>query len=156
MALRTRNPLMGSCARFEHYLKAVEVETCPERWPPTPVSGPLWCDSSLMRTGRKPGERGYGGEWNTAGQPVVCSVRQCEAMRSNAKPRHWQHSITVALALCTRRPGAESNGMSRPPESLNSARIGVRTPPRGFSANEESTDGVTHSIRALFNDSGVA
>ena len=32
---------MGSYARFEHYLTALDVETCPEFWPPTPVSGPL-------------------------------------------------------------------------------------------------------------------
>ena len=32
---------MGSYARFEHYLTTLEVETCPEFWPPSPVSGPL-------------------------------------------------------------------------------------------------------------------
>ena len=32
---------MGSYARFEHYLTNLEVETCPEFWPPSPVSGPL-------------------------------------------------------------------------------------------------------------------
>ena len=33
---------MGSYARFEHYLTTLELETCPEFWPPSPVSGPLW------------------------------------------------------------------------------------------------------------------
>ena len=28
-------------ARFEHYLTPLEVETCPEFWPPSPVSGLL-------------------------------------------------------------------------------------------------------------------
>ena len=32
---------MGSYARFKHYLTSLEVETCPEFWPPSPVSGPL-------------------------------------------------------------------------------------------------------------------
>ena len=32
---------MGSYARFKHYLTTLEVETCPEFWPPSPVSGPL-------------------------------------------------------------------------------------------------------------------
>ena len=32
---------MGSYARFEHYLTTLEVETCSEFWPPSPVSGPL-------------------------------------------------------------------------------------------------------------------
>ena len=31
---------MGSYARFEHYLTTLEVETSPEFWPPSPVSGP--------------------------------------------------------------------------------------------------------------------
>ena len=30
---------MGSYARFEHYLTTLVVETCPEFWPPSPVSG---------------------------------------------------------------------------------------------------------------------
>ena len=32
---------MGSHARFEHYLATLEVETCPEFWLPSLVSGPL-------------------------------------------------------------------------------------------------------------------
>ena len=32
---------MGSYARLENYLTTLEVETCPEFWPPSPVSGPL-------------------------------------------------------------------------------------------------------------------
>ena len=37
---------MGSYARFEHYLTTLEVETCPEFCPPSPVSGPL-CGATL-------------------------------------------------------------------------------------------------------------
>ena len=52
--LRTRTPLVGSYARFKHYLTTREVETCPEFWPPTPVSGPLCAAArreSLSRRG---------------------------------------------------------------------------------------------------------
>ena len=45
-------------------------------------------------------------------------------------------------------------GMFRPPESLNSAPIERLTPSMACSSNEESIDGVTRQIRALFNDSG--
>ena len=39
---------MGSYARFEHYLTTLEVETCPEFWSPSPLSGPL-CESPAPR-----------------------------------------------------------------------------------------------------------
>ena len=42
---------MGSYAGFEHYLTTLEVETCPEFWPPSPVSGPL-CVPLSNRSGR--------------------------------------------------------------------------------------------------------
>ena len=40
---------MGSYARFEHYVTTLEVETCPEFWPPSPVSGPQ-CGPILAST----------------------------------------------------------------------------------------------------------
>ena len=49
---------------------------------------------------------------------------------------------------------AKTLGKSRPPESLNGARIEEMTPPLDCSENEESIDGVTRSNRALLNDSG--
>ena len=39
---------MGSYSRFEHNSTTLEVETCPEFWPPTLVSGPL-CGVRLGR-----------------------------------------------------------------------------------------------------------
>ena len=44
---------MGSYARFEHYLTTLEVETCPEFWPPSPVSSPL-CAVRAERRGTTP------------------------------------------------------------------------------------------------------
>ena len=41
---------MGTYARFEHYSTTLEVETCPEFWPPSPVSGPL-CRAGPERPG---------------------------------------------------------------------------------------------------------
>ena len=45
-------------------------------------------------------------------------------------------------------------GMFRPPESLNSARMGRMAPLMNCSGHEEFIDGVMRSIRVLFNDSG--
>ena len=53
---------MGSYARFEHYLTTLEVETCPEFWPPSPVSGPLWVGSALSQRSLDTGLTGRGGE----------------------------------------------------------------------------------------------
>ena len=57
---------MGSYSPFEHYLTTLEVETCPEFWPPSPVSGPL-C-RALQGAGHREGQ-GEGPRALWAGRP---------------------------------------------------------------------------------------
>ena len=71
---------MGSYARFEHYLTTLEVETCPEFCPPSPVSGPL-CSAWLATTADS--------------DPSSSSHPPLRALRGSARHQRGQPACTV-------------------------------------------------------------
>ena len=66
--------MKGSYARFEHYLTTLEVETCPELWSTTPVSG-LLCGAASYKghsSARQLGTVRHGPA--TRARPSLCHV----------------------------------------------------------------------------------
>ena len=123
---------MGLYARFEQFLTTLEVETCPEFWPPSPVSGistvrcepgfpsPLPCRETSARRPES---------WPPA--PVLWPTAR-RARRRHSTPgrrpentRKYSDERPVNQRTVGQKPvkAAKTLGMFRPPESLNSARI---------------------------------
>ena len=91
---------MGSYARFEHYLTTLEVETCPEFLPPSPVSGPL-CSVRGVRERQTREGAPFGSSAATIPQPLsrptatnnLYSAAAAMAERSGARHAACRHSI---------------------------------------------------------------
>ena len=79
--------MLGSYARFEHYLTTLEVETCPEFWPPSPVSGPL-CHACADRP-LLPGAR----------EGALRTAPHCSALCGGARGRQVARASAISSTL---------------------------------------------------------